>query len=111
FKRGGAEIGSLSGPRGSDQGGAMRRGTRFQLAIVLMLARGFARAPLAQAPFPQDPTGPPGSTNDQKVVFTWASPSEPDSVNPMAGYSAIEFYFWDASLHLPVDFDVDFGRR
>jgi peptide/nickel transport system substrate-binding protein len=89
----------------------MRRGTRFQLAIVLMLAGAFASAALAQAAFAQDTTGATGSTNDQKVVFTWASTSEPDSVNPMAGYSAIEFYFWDASLHLPVDFDVDFGPQ
>ena len=29
----------------------------------------------------------------------------------MTGYSAIEFYFWTASLHLPIDFDVDFGSE
>ncbi len=30
-------------------------------------------------------------------------------MNPMTGYSAIEFYFWTASTHLPIDFGVDFG--
>jgi len=93
----------------------MRRGTRFQLAIVLMLAGAFASAALAQAAFAQDTTGATGATgstnDDQKVVFTWAGTGEPDSVNPMTGYSAIEFYFWTASYHLPIDFGVDFGSE
>ena len=90
----------------------MRRGTRFQLAIVLMLAGAFASAALAQAAFAQDTTGATGATggtnDDQKVVFTWARTDEPDSVNPMTGYSAIEFYFWTASYQLPIDFGVNF---
>jgi hypothetical protein len=47
----------------------MRRGTRFQLAIVLMLAGAFASAGLAQAAFAQDTTGATGatgSTNDDQ---------------------------------------------
>jgi ABC-type transport system substrate-binding protein len=68
---------------------------------------------LAQAAFAQDTTGTTGATgstnDDQKVVFTWAGTGEPDSVNPMTGYSAIEFYFWTASYHLPIDFNADFG--
>jgi peptide/nickel transport system substrate-binding protein len=91
----------------------MRRGTRFQLAIVLMLAGAFASATMAQVALAQE-TGTTGSTesgNGEKVVFTWASTAEPDSLNPMTGYSAIEFYFWTASYYLPVDFDVDFGSQ
>ena len=90
----------------------MKQRTKFRLGITLMLAAAFASAALAQAAFAQDTTGATGSTNDdQKVVFTWASTGEPDSVNPMTGYSAIEFYFWTASTHLPIDFGVDFGSE
>ena len=91
----------------------MRRGTRFQLAIVLMLAGALASAAMAQVALAQETTGATGSTagDDQKVVFTWAETSEPDTLNPMAAYSAISFYFWTASYHMPVDFDVDFGAQ
>lgn len=89
----------------------MKQRTKFRLGITLVLAAGLASAALAQAAYAQDTTGATGSTNDQKVIFTWAETSEPDSVNPMAGYSAIEFYFWTASLHLPIDFGVDFGSE
>ena len=75
----------------------MKQRTKFRLGIALMLAAAFASMALAQAAFAQDTTGATGSTNDdQKVVFTWAGTGEPDSVNPMTGYSAIEFYFWTA---------------
>ena len=88
----------------------MKQRTKFRLGITLMLAAAFASMTLAQAAFAQDTTGATGSTNDdQKVVFTWAETAEPDSVNPMTGYSAIEFYFWTASYHLPIDFNADFG--
>ena len=77
----------------------MKHRTKFRLGITLMLAAAFASMTLAQAAFAQDTTGATGSTNDdQKVVFTWAETGEPDSVNPMTGYSAIEFYFWTAEL-------------
>jgi oligopeptide transport system substrate-binding protein len=89
----------------------MKERPRFRLSIALLVAGAFASAAMAQSAYAQDTTGATGSTNDQKVVFTWASTSEPDSVNPMSGYSAVEFYFWDASLHLPIDFDVDFGAQ
>src|SRR6185436_16083259 len=90
----------------------MKQRTKFRLGITLMLAAAFASAALAQAAFAQDTTGATGSTSDdEKVVFTWASTAEPDSVNPMTGYSAIEFYFWTASTHLPIDFGVDFGSE
>ena len=88
----------------------MKHRTKFRLGITLMLAAAFASMTLAQAAYAQDTTGATGSTNDdQKVVFTWAETAEPDSVNPMTGYSAIEFYFWTASYHLPIDFNADFG--
>jgi len=89
----------------------MKERTRFRLGITLMLAAAFASAAMAQAAFAQT-TGATGSTNDdQKVEFTWAGTGEPDSVNPMTGYSAIEFYFWTASLHLPIDFANDFSSE
>jgi FlaG/FlaF family flagellin (archaellin) len=86
----------------------MRRGTRFQLAIALMLAGAFASVAMAQVALAQETTGATGATgstgstgstgdDDQKVVFTWAETSEPDTLNPMAAYSAISFYFWTAS--------------
>jgi ABC-type transport system substrate-binding protein len=91
----------------------MRRRTRFQLAIALLLAGAFASAAMAQVALAQETTGATGSTggDDQKVVFTWAETSEPDTLNPMAAYSAISFYFWTASYHMPIDFDVDFGAQ
>ena len=90
----------------------MKQGPKFRLGITLMLAAAFASMALAQAAYAQDTTGATGSTNDdEKVVFTWASTGEPDSVNPMTGYSATEFYFWTASYHLPIDFGLDFGSE
>ena len=92
----------------------MKQRKAFRLGITLMLAGAFVSAALAQAAYAQDTTGATGATsenNDQKVVFTWAGTGEPDSVNPMTGYSAIEFYFWTASLHLPIDFNSDFGSE
>jgi peptide/nickel transport system substrate-binding protein len=92
----------------------MKKRKAFRLGITLMLAGAFVSAVLAQAAYAQDTTGATGATSqsdDQKVVFTWAGTGEPDSLNPMTGYSAIEFYFWTASLHLLVDFDTSFGSE
>jgi len=47
--------------------------------------------------------------NAEKVIFTWAATGEPSSLNPIAGYSATDYYFWTASYHLLVDFDQDLG--
>jgi peptide/nickel transport system substrate-binding protein len=88
----------------------MKQRTAFRLGITLMLAAAFVSAALAQAAYAQDTTGATGD-DGQKVVFTWASTAEPDSLSPMTGYSAIEFYFWTASLHLPVDFATDFSSE
>ncbi|MFM8944782.1 MAG: ABC transporter substrate-binding protein [Actinomycetota bacterium] len=45
----------------------------------------------------------------EKVVFTWGGTGEPDSLNPMTGYLAVDFYFWTAAYHLLVDYDENFG--
>jgi len=89
----------------------MKQRTKFRLGITLVLAAAFVSAALAQAAYAQDTTGATNQSNDQKVVFTWASTAEPDSVNPMTGYSAIEFYFWTSSYHLPIDFAADFSSE
>jgi peptide/nickel transport system substrate-binding protein len=83
----------------------MARGTKVRLGVVSLVSVALASAALVQTALAQDQTG----SEDERVVFTWASTAEPDSLNPMSGYSAIEFYFWTASYHLPLDFDVDFG--
>jgi peptide/nickel transport system substrate-binding protein len=43
--------------------------------------------------------------DDEIIRFTWGSTGEPSSLNPMSGYLAVDFYFWTASYHLPLDFD------
>ena len=91
----------------------MRQRTGFRLGIAMVLVGAFLSTAMAQVALAQETTGATGSTggDDQKVVFTWAETSEPDTLNPMAAYSAISFYFWTASYHMPVDFDVDFGAQ
>jgi peptide/nickel transport system substrate-binding protein len=89
----------------------MKNRTKFRLGVTLTLAAALASAAMAQVAYAQDTTGATGSTNDQKVVFTWAETKEPDTLNPMAAYAAISFYFWTASYHLPIDFDVDFSAQ
>ena len=83
----------------------MKRRTRFQMAIVLMLAGAFASAAMAQAVLAQT-TGATGASADddqEKVVFTWGSAGETSSLNPMSGYLALDFYFWTPQYHLLID--------
>ena len=82
----------------------MARGGKIGVVAALMVFGALAAGTIAQVASAQETGG-----DDERVVFTWASTAEPDSLNPMSGYSAIEFYFWTASYHLPLDFDVDFG--
>lgn len=90
----------------------MNRAKRFRLTIVLMLAGAFASAAMAQAALAQETTGATGSTsNDQKVTFTWGDTAEPTSLNPMSGYTALDFYFWTPSYHMLIDFGRDFGAQ
>ncbi|HJY31659.1 MAG TPA: ABC transporter substrate-binding protein, partial [Actinomycetota bacterium] len=88
----------------------MRQRMGFRLGIAIVLVGAFLTTAMAQVALAQETTGATGS-DDQKVVFTWAETAEPDTLNPMAAYSAISFYFWTASYHMPVDFDVDFGAQ
>jgi peptide/nickel transport system substrate-binding protein len=91
----------------------MRQRKGFRLGIAIVLVGAFLSTAMAQVALAQDTTGATSAnqSNDQKVVFTWAETSEPDTLNPMAAYSAISFYFWTASYHLPIDYDVDFGAQ
>ncbi|HEU5225106.1 MAG TPA: hypothetical protein VFV29_04805, partial [Actinomycetota bacterium] len=83
----------------------MRRGTRFQLAIVLMLVGAFASAAMAQTALAQTTgaTGATGGDDGEKVVFTWGTAGETSSLNPMSGYLATDFYFWTPQYHLLID--------
>lgn len=86
-----------------------RSRTRFgvTLALIGLLVAGIgANMALAQD---TGSTGATGSDGGEKVRFTWGSTGEPSSLNPMAGYLALDFYFWTASYHLLVDWDQSFG--
>ncbi|MFM8999871.1 MAG: ABC transporter substrate-binding protein [Actinomycetota bacterium] len=75
---------------------------RRLVSLVLVLATaviGLGGAAIAQT----------SSAPAEKVVFTWGGTGEPDSLNPMTGYLAVDFYFWTAAYHLLVDFDENFG--
>ncbi len=86
----------------------MRRVTRIRLGAAMLLVAAVASVSLVQAALAQDQTG---SEPDEKVVFTWGDTSEPTSLNPMAGYTALDFYFWTPSYHLLIDFDENFGAE
>jgi peptide/nickel transport system substrate-binding protein len=85
----------------------MARSRKLGLVAALMLVGTTAAGSMAQVAGAQET----GSDDDERVVFTWAETSEPDTLNPMSAYSALSFYFWTASYHMPVDFDVDFGAE
>ena len=87
------------------------RGTRIRLAIALMLAGALASAAMAQVALAQETGNETGSTTDEKVVFTWGDTAEPTSLNPMSGYTALDFYFWTPQYHLPIDFDENFDAE
>lgn len=84
----------------------MKRGTKVRMAVALLLFAGLAAGAFAQAAFAQD-TG----SDDEKVVFTWGDTAEPTSLNPMSGYTALDFYFWTPQYHLLIDFDENFGAE
>jgi peptide/nickel transport system substrate-binding protein len=52
-----------------------------------------------------DSPSPTGT--DEKVTFIWGDTGEPSSLNPMKGYLATDFYFWNWSYHLPISFGVE----
>jgi peptide/nickel transport system substrate-binding protein len=84
--------------------------TRIRLGAALTIVAVVATAALMQAALAQETVTETGAA-DEKVVFTWGSTGEPSSLNPMAGYLALDFYFWTASYHLPIDFDTDFSTE
>jgi peptide/nickel transport system substrate-binding protein len=86
----------------------MRRGSRRRLGLALTFAGAIAMSPLTQAALAQDGGSETGSTDDEKVVFTWGTTGEPDSLNPMVGYLGLDGYFWAAQYHLLIDFDEEF---
>ena len=83
------------------------RGTRIRLAIALMLAGALASGAMAQVAFAQET----GGTTDEKVTFTWGDTGEPTSLNPMSGYTALDFYFWTPQYHMLIDYDENFGAE
>ena len=86
----------------------MSRGTRVRLGIVMMLAGMLASGAFVQTALAQDESGSP---EDERVVFTWGDTAEPTSLNPMVGYTGLDFYFWTPSYHMLLDYDIDFGTQ
>jgi len=99
----------------------MSKGSKGKLVIALALVGVLAVVAGSSVAFAQD-SGSTGSTaataatggtaktvNGGKLRFTWGSTGEPSSLNPMAGYLALDFYFWTASYHLLVDWSQNFG--
>ena len=87
------------------------RGTRIRLAIALMLAGALASGAMAQVAFAQETGGETGAATDEKVTFTWGDTAEPTSLNPMSGYTALDFYFWTPQYHMLIDYDENFGAE
>jgi peptide/nickel transport system substrate-binding protein len=80
----------------------MRKSTRLVTAAASVFAVVALTAPvLAQ----EGETSP--AQDGEKVVFTWGDTGEPSSLNPMAGYLALDFYFWNWAYHLPIKFAID----
>jgi peptide/nickel transport system substrate-binding protein len=67
------------------------------VAATLLFAGPTLRRVEAQTPTPRD----------EKITFVWGDTSEPSSLNPMRGYLATDFYFWNWSYHLPITFGVE----
>jgi peptide/nickel transport system substrate-binding protein len=84
----------------------MKHLIRFRLGAAFVLVVALASVAMAQVATAQDTGG-----DDERVVFTWAETNEPDTLNPMSAYSALSFYFWTASYHMPIDFDQSFGAE
>jgi peptide/nickel transport system substrate-binding protein len=71
--------------------------------VITVLAMSALVAPASMALAQETGSGDDGG----KVVFTYGDTSEPSSINPMSGYLATEFYFWNWAYHLPIAFGVD----
>ena len=68
--------------------------------VITVLATSALVAPSSMAMAQETGSGDDGG----KVVFTWGDTSEPSSLNPMAGYLATDFYFWNWEYQLPITF-------
>jgi peptide/nickel transport system substrate-binding protein len=71
--------------------------------VITVLALSALVAPAGTALAQETGSGDDGG----KVVFTWGDTSEPSSLNPMAGYLATDFYFWNWEYQLPLTFAID----
>jgi peptide/nickel transport system substrate-binding protein len=78
-----------------------RRVTRALAPIAVAAVLAVPIAATAQTDEPS-PTG-----TEEKVTFIYGDTGEPSSLNPMKGYLAIDFYFWNWSYHLPISFSVE----
>ncbi|HJV03840.1 MAG TPA: ABC transporter substrate-binding protein, partial [Actinomycetota bacterium] len=72
--------------------------------LALVAAAAIAAVPIAATAQTDEPS--PAGT-DEKVTFIYGDTGEPSSLNPMKGYLAIDFYFWNWSYHLPISFGVE----
>ena len=98
--------------------GSRGRITATLLAVGLIVIGAIATAALAQdtgttgtTGASGEATGTTGGASDQNIVFTWGDTSEPTSLNPMVGYTGLDFYFWTSSYHMLLDYDIDFGTQ
>jgi peptide/nickel transport system substrate-binding protein len=71
--------------------------------VITVIATSALVAPSSMAMAQETGSGDDGG----KVVFTWGDTSEPSSLNPMAGYLATDFYFWNWEYQLPLTFAID----
>jgi peptide/nickel transport system substrate-binding protein len=81
---------------------AMRR-TIWAPALVAVVLLGMLAAPAALAQEEE----PSPADDGENVVFTFGDTSEPSSLNPMSGYLATDFIFWNWAYHLPIKFAID----
>jgi ABC-type transport system substrate-binding protein len=77
----------------------MRRRVLTAIAVGAMLTVPVVAVAQTETP---SPTG-----TEEKVTFIYGDTGEPSSLNPMKGYLAIDFYFWNWSYHLPISFGVE----
>lgn len=84
--------------------------TRWRSMALLTMVAVVVSGTLVGSALAQDGGGATGGT-DERVVFTWGDTSEPTSLNPMVGYTGLDFYFWTPSYHMLLDYDIDFGTQ
>lgn len=95
-----------------------RRKVRLIVASVAVALTSGMIATTALAQGTTGATGASGATgatavggDQEKVVFTWGDNAEPTSLNPMSGYTAIDFYMWTPTYHMLLDYAQDFSTE